>query len=114
MDNWELKYLSKCFNCGKTVDQIIEIYPNQTTVKCSNCGITRYYIIRKVYIDDENIIEKELCRKGKYDNWKLNYKATCLNCRKNAIQDILITEYGIYIRCRNCGFTRFYQFHMIA
>ena len=113
MDSWSLKYPTKCYNCGKSADQIIEIYPNQAFVKCSNCGATRYYILKKVYVDDENIIETEKNRKGKYENWELKKDAKCYNCGVFGTQDILITEYGMYVRCRNCGFTRYYQFHMM-
>ncbi|ABR56500.1 hypothetical protein [Methanococcus aeolicus] len=113
MESWNLKYKTKCYNCGKIVDQIIEIYPNQAFVKCSNCGATRYYILKTVEIDKGNIIEEEKDKKRKFDNWLLEKEAKCYNCNTLYIQDILITESGMYVRCRNCGFARYYWFHMM-
>jgi uncharacterized Zn finger protein len=113
MDKWCLKYSTKCYNCGEVVDQIIEIYPNQAFVKCSNCGATRYYILKKVGVEEDNVVELEKNKKGKYDNWVLEKNAKCYNCEKYAPQDILITDSGMYVRCRNCGFTRYYRFHMM-
>ena len=113
MEKWELKKLAVCFNCKKETDQIIEIYANQAFVKCSNCGATRYYILRRVGIEDEGIIEDEKHRKHKYEPWFLEKNAVCFNCKKEAIQDVAITETKMIVRCRNCGFTRVYQFHIL-
>ena len=113
MEPWILKKESKCFNCGQNATQIIEIYPNQAFVKCSNCGATRYYIIKNTYMDNENIIESEKNKKMLYENWLLKKDAECYNCRKYYTQDILITIAGMYVRCGNCGFTRSYRFSMV-
>ncbi|MDK2790345.1 MAG: hypothetical protein PWP15_852 [Methanothermococcus sp.] len=113
MENWRLNYNTKCYNCGVIADQIIEIYSNQAFVKCSNCEATRYYIIKKADIEDSDIIETEKKKKRRYDNWILEKKVECYNCNALELQDILITESGLYVRCRNCGFTRYYRYHMM-
>ncbi|GBF36847.1 hypothetical protein [Methanofervidicoccus abyssi] len=113
MEFWTLTKRSRCYNCSKLADQIIEIYPNQAFVKCSNCGATRCYIIKNVYIDNNNVIECEKDKKLLYDNWLLEKEAECYNCKRYAIQDILITVAGMYVRCRNCRFTRYYRFNII-
>ena len=112
MEPWTLSYRSKCYNCGQMVDQIIEVYPTQVFVKCSNCGATRCYVIKSVYIDSNNVIEVEKNKKFRYDNWLLEKEVKCHNCKRYAIQDILITMAGVYIRCRMCKFTRYYRFDM--
>jgi len=112
MENWKLSHVTKCYNCGKVIDQIIEIYPSQAFVKCANCNATRYYIIKKADIEDDSVIQEELATKRKYDNWVLQKDTECHNCGTFGPQDILITESGIYVRCRHCGFTRYYRYHM--
>ena len=112
MESWTLSNRSKCYNCGQMVDQIIEVYPTQVFVKCSNCGATRCYVIKSVYIDSNNVIEVEKNKKFRYDNWLLEKEVKCHNCKRYAIQDILITMAGVYIRCRMCKFTRYYRFNM--
>ncbi|NPA61960.1 MAG: hypothetical protein GXN95_00200 [Methanococci archaeon] len=113
MDKWTLKKSAECFNCKTIAEQIIEIYANQAFVKCSNCGATRYYILRRVGIEDEDIINEEKNRKHKYEPWFLEKTTICFNCKKEAVQDIVITETKMIVRCRNCGFTRVYQFHLL-
>ncbi len=113
MNPWKIPYKTTCFNCKKNVNQIVEIYLNQAFVKCENCGATRYYILRNTYIDEGNIIEEEKNRKSKYEPWLLETEIKCFNCEKKCIQDILITEYGLFVRCKCCKFTRHYMFHMI-
>ncbi|ENN96388.1 hypothetical protein J422_02909 [Methanocaldococcus villosus KIN24-T80] len=113
MENWKLTYKVKCFNCGKEVDQIIEIFPNQAFITCSNCGAKRYYIIRRVGIEDEKIINEEREKEHKYEPWFLEKKAVCFNCKNEAIQDIVVTESKLIVRCRHCGFTRVYLFHIL-
>ena len=113
MEPWTLSYRSKCYNCGQIVDQIIEVYPTQVFVKCPNCGVTRCYVIKSVYIDSDNVIESEKDKKYLYDNWLLEKEVECYNCKRCTYQDILITMAGVYIRCRVCGFTRYYRFNMI-
>lgn len=93
--------------------QIIEIYPNQAFVECSNCKAKRYYIIRRVGIEDESIILKEKNKEHKYDLWELEYKTICFNCKKESIQKIIFTESKLIIRCEECGFTRVYNFHIL-
>ncbi|AEK19069.1 hypothetical protein [Methanococcus maripaludis] len=112
MENWKLSHTTKCYSCGKIADQIIEIYPNQALVKCSNCNATRYYVIKKADIEDENSLKEEVGVKRKYDNWVLQKDIDCARCGHFGPQDILITENGIYIRCRHCGFTRYYRYHI--
>ncbi|WP_456472678.1 hypothetical protein, partial [Methanocaldococcus sp.] len=92
MEKWILKRKAKCFNCGQEVDQIIEIYHNQAIITCSNCKAKRYYIIRRVGIEPEDIIEDEKNKKHKYEIWNLEKLAVCFNCKKEAIQDIILTE----------------------
>ncbi len=113
MEPWRLEKVSKCFNCGKEVSQIIEIFPNQAYITCSNCGAKRYYIIRRIGIENEDIIIKEKNKKHKYDIWSLSKIAVCFNCKKEYVQEILITETKLIVRCKNCGFTRVYQFHIL-
>jgi len=113
MEPWILKKRSKCYNCGQLVDHIIEIYANQVFIRCSNCRITRCYIIKTTYIDTNDIIEEERSKKHLYDNWLLEKETECYNCKRYTLQDILITVPGIYVRCRNCKFTRYYRFYVV-
>ncbi|AEF95921.1 hypothetical protein [Methanotorris igneus] len=114
VERWVLNYPTKCYHCQRHADQIIEIYTNQAFVKCSNCGATRYYLIRRVAIEEENILELERNKKSKYDIWDLKKEVTCYNCKKDSVQDILVTESKLIVRCRNCGFSRYYWFHMVS
>ncbi len=82
MEKWHLKKLAVCFNCKKEVDQIIEIYTNQAFVKCSNCGVTRYYILRRVGVEDISIIEEEKKKKHRYEPWFLKKKQFVLTVKK--------------------------------
>ncbi|MBW9223047.1 hypothetical protein KKP90_00395 [Methanothermococcus sp. SCGC AD-155-E23] len=113
MEPWILKKRSKCYNCGQLVDHIIEIYPNQVFVRCSNCKITRCYVIKTVYIDRGDVIEEEKVKRYLYDNWLLEKEAECSNCKRHTFHDILITVAGVFIRCRSCKFTRYYRFYVI-
>ena len=45
--------------------------------------------------------------------WKLEKSASCYNCGDATIHDVEVDEYNIKIRCRECGFSRFYAFHMV-
>lgn len=40
------KYRTDCYNCKKSVDQIIEAVPYQARVTCSNCGATPVFVPR--------------------------------------------------------------------
>ncbi|MDD3754093.1 MAG: hypothetical protein PHQ17_06005 [Methanobacterium sp.] len=45
--------------------------------------------------------------------WKLEKSANCYNCGDATIHNIKVDQYHIKIRCRDCGFTRYYAFHMV-
>lgn len=45
--------------------------------------------------------------------WKLEKGASCYNCGDATIHDVEVDQYNIKIRCRDCGFARFYAFHMV-
>ncbi|KAF5089319.1 hypothetical protein [Methanobacterium aggregans] len=45
--------------------------------------------------------------------WKLEKSAKCYNCGDATIHDITVDEYTMEIRCRDCGFARYYTFHMV-
>lgn len=45
--------------------------------------------------------------------WKLKKGANCYNCGDATIHDIEVDEFDIKIRCRDCGFSRYYSFHMV-
>jgi len=45
--------------------------------------------------------------------WKLKKSARCYNCGDATIQDVEIDQYNLIIKCRECGFTRYYAFHMV-
>jgi DNA-directed RNA polymerase subunit RPC12/RpoP len=45
--------------------------------------------------------------------WKLKKSASCFKCGDATIQDIEIDQYDLKIKCRECGFTRYYTFHMV-
>lgn len=45
--------------------------------------------------------------------WKLEKSASCYNCGDATIHDVEVDQYNIKIRCRDCGFARFYAFHMV-
>jgi len=47
------------------------------------------------------------------EKWKLEKGAQCYNCGDATIHDIVVDEYSIKIRCRECGFSRFYTFHIL-
>ncbi|HID47977.1 MAG TPA: hypothetical protein EYH15_04040 [Methanothermococcus okinawensis] len=113
MEPWILKKRSRCYNCDQLVDHIIEIYPNQVFIRCSNCKVTRCYVIKTLYIDRMNTLEEEMDKKYLYDNWLLEGEYRCSNCKEYTTHDILITVAGVYVRCRNCKFTRYYRFYVI-
>ncbi|WP_048203244.1 hypothetical protein [Methanocaldococcus infernus] len=113
MEKWLLKKKTTCFNCKQYVDQIIEIFLNQALITCSNCGAKRYYIIKNVGVMSEDIIKEEKEKKHKYEPWFLEKLAVCFNCKKESVQDIILTESKLIVRCRNCGFTRIYNFHIL-
>jgi hypothetical protein len=45
--------------------------------------------------------------------WKLEKGANCYNCGDATTHDIEVDEFNIKIRCRECGFSRYYTFHMV-
>jgi len=45
--------------------------------------------------------------------WKLNKAARCAHCKDATIHSIIIDRYKMKIKCRDCGFTRFYNFHVV-
>ncbi|KAF5074740.1 MULTISPECIES: hypothetical protein [Methanobacterium] len=45
--------------------------------------------------------------------WKLEKGANCYNCGDATIHDIEVDEFDIKIRCRECGFSRYYTFHIV-
>jgi hypothetical protein len=45
--------------------------------------------------------------------WKLEKGASCYNCGDATVHEIEVDEYNIKIRCRDCGFARYYAFHMV-
>ncbi|MEN6328691.1 MAG: hypothetical protein ABFC91_00165 [Methanobacteriaceae archaeon] len=47
------------------------------------------------------------------EKWKLKKSASCFKCGDATIHDIEVDTYTLQITCRDCGFTRYYQFHMV-
>jgi DNA-directed RNA polymerase subunit RPC12/RpoP len=47
------------------------------------------------------------------EKWKLEKGAKCYNCGDATIHDVEVDEFAIKIRCRDCGFSRYYSFHII-
>lgn len=45
--------------------------------------------------------------------WKLEKSAKCYNCEDATIHTILVNHYNLEIRCKECGFSRRYNFHMV-
>ncbi len=45
--------------------------------------------------------------------WKLEKAAKCYNCGDASVHEILVNEYKMEIKCRECGFTRYYSFHIL-
>jgi predicted nucleic-acid-binding Zn-ribbon protein len=47
------------------------------------------------------------------NEWKLKKSASCYKCGDATIHDVEIDQYNLKIKCRECGFTRYYAFHMV-
>lgn len=45
-DVWELEKDVKCYYCGEEAPQRIRIDLNRAKIWCTNCGASRYYVIR--------------------------------------------------------------------
>ena len=45
--------------------------------------------------------------------WKLEKGANCYNCGDATIHDIEVNYLDKKIRCRKCGFSRYYTFHIV-
>ncbi len=45
--------------------------------------------------------------------WKLQKAANCYNCGDATIHNVEVDQYNLTIRCRDCGFSRLYAFHMV-
>jgi DNA-directed RNA polymerase subunit RPC12/RpoP len=45
--------------------------------------------------------------------WNLERSARCHNCGDATIHDVTVDEYNLQIRCRECGFRRYYTFNMV-
>ncbi|MCC7558069.1 MAG: hypothetical protein KO217_05225 [Methanobacteriaceae archaeon] len=49
----------------------------------------------------------------KIEPWKLKKSSKCYNCGDATIHEINIDQYKMTIRCKECGFTRYYTFHIL-
>jgi uncharacterized Zn finger protein len=45
--------------------------------------------------------------------WKLKKSARCDSCGDATIHDVTVDEYNLQIRCRECGFRRYYTFNIV-
>jgi predicted nucleic-acid-binding Zn-ribbon protein len=47
------------------------------------------------------------------EKWNLKKSASCFKCGDATIHDVEVDTYTLKITCRDCGFTRYYKFHMV-
>ncbi|MHC1627045.1 MAG: hypothetical protein ACXQTG_00885 [Methanoculleaceae archaeon] len=99
------RYRTECYNCHQVADQIIRAVSSQAQVVCSSCGATRIFIPR-IERESEGISTPIGC----YDVWDLTTDALCKKCGVEGPHSLIIGCNQFTTRCRNCGYTHYYQF----
>jgi hypothetical protein len=111
MNKWEFKKDVTCFFCKKNATQLIEIFPVETIVTCTNCGAERHYTIHGTLLSGH----KDLFTgtKRKYDLWEFVKFDKCGYCGDKGENRVLVDEYKVGIICPSCTQTRIYNFNFL-